>query len=179
MRLRFEFTLDDYAAWQSYYLATIRSARRSLTADEWVSFAIAGGVIVIALADHEIAQRAMLWLALVMSANWLVINPVAQRYARKKDLRRVQEEPYKKIFGEQSLELAPDGLVHRTALAEHKAFWTAIERVGATDHHTFIHLTPDAAFVIPHNRLREGDFSAFMSELQRRLEAKQQAQPSA
>ncbi|MDD4735785.1 MAG: YcxB family protein [Kiritimatiellae bacterium] len=67
------------------------------------------------------------------------------------------------------LELTEAGLVERTDVGEHHVLFQGIERVDSTATHSYLFIGTMQAHVIPHAKITEGDLSAFLDELKRRM----------
>ena len=63
------------------------------------------------------------------------------------------------------MEVYPDGISSRSAFAEVKYFWAAIEQIASSPTHTFIYVSRVVALIIPHTRLESGDYNQFMAAI--------------
>ena len=171
MRLRYENTLDDAIAFQQYHYTHSPTARRSIAGLRW------GGVALIMFMCFA-AGKDKLLLHLVemciLSGIYILILPVLVRRSIKRQSRRMYSEGSNKgMLGEHELEITEDGIIERSPYNETRTAWGAVERIESTPDHTFIYAGSMMAHVIPHSRINEGDYKAFLAQLGQRFQPDQ------
>ncbi len=71
-------------------------------------------------------------------------------------------------LGRKEIELEDDALTIRSTVSETTVLLRAIERIASIDQYTFIYLGSIEAIVVPRNKVIDGDYDAFVAELNRR-----------
>ena len=90
----------------------------------------------------------------------------------RKNLRRRIVKMYgdgqnRGIIGEHELGIDADGLVEKTPYGEVRQGWDAIRNVVSYNDRTYIFISDANAYIIPKNATVQGDYDAFVAELQR------------
>lgn len=168
MILRYENTVEDLIAFQLFTLDRMPMVKRTLAGVRWGSAVIV--FVAILAACTLLYGTPMLWLtvpvALISAAVAAAIYPGVNRRVMIKRLRKMYAEGnYQALFCQHELEVAEDGLVERTDFNETKIAWAGIDRIESTPDVTFIYTSATAAHVVPHNRIIEGDYRAFLTSL--------------
>ena len=82
----------------------------------------------------------------------------------------LREGSGKGIIGEHILEQTDTELIERTSVNEMKTNIASLERIETSSEHAFIYISSIHAHVIPRLSVIEGDFDAFLHELNRKRE---------
>ena len=175
MLLRFESTVEDLLAFQDYQYAHSSTVRRRLArkvgALSLISF---GGMI--SMSSHDGVINAAV-SGLIVAGLVALVCPSLVRYNMKAHIRKMcVTGDYKLFLGDGELEIVEDGIISRTPYGEGKLAWGAIEQIESTAEYTFIYVGTLMAMIIPHNRIEEGDYKVFMTELGRHYKPDQKLQ---
>ncbi|MDY6898800.1 MAG: YcxB family protein, partial [Cyanobacteriota bacterium] len=84
--------------------------------------------------------------------------------------KMLREGSGKGIIGEHILELTNTEIIERTNFNEMKTNIASLERVETSSVHAFIYISSIHAHVIPRSSIIEGNFEAFLQELNRKIE---------
>jgi hypothetical protein len=165
MRIRYNNTIDDMVALNTFHQTNSPTAKRMWKLTLW------GGtlflfVIITLTGRYSLAARiaggltgAAFYVVAIHVLRYLSMGPLVRRmYA---------EGSQKGTLGEHEMEVTEQGLVEWTDYNEMKSAWGAIQRIETTPSHTFIYVGPIMAYVIPHGAVTEGDLRAFLGELKR------------
>jgi hypothetical protein len=181
MRLRYENTANDFVAFNAFHLAQSPSYKRSIAIYTCV-FGLATGLAVFFLAKStsleivkSLPEESKILVAAVQAilvvAIYALLLPRVLRRSTMRQARKLLAEGQNKLFlCEHRVEITDDGLVTWSPYGESRVRWEAVERVQRTEPHTFLYVSAVAAFIIPHDRILEGDCEAFVAEIQRRIE---------
>lgn len=173
VQLSYENSIDDAVAFSVYHCKhspVLRRRRITLIAllVLWifgVNFWAYGGfsnLAAILLYSLEYVGVAALSILLL---RWLLGDRlIRKQYAGDKN---------RGFLGRHELEIVEEGLKFRTAYSEGKFAWGMIERIASLPDYTFIYTGTASALIIPHARITEGNYSAFLQELGRRFKADQ------
>jgi hypothetical protein len=173
MFIRFERTLEDLIAFNDFHYRHSQSMKKYLFWYRWI------GALFILLLPPLIMQSYSpdmpLFFELGLSLIGAIIfavnaERIVHRRIRKQALKLYKEGNNEALLGESVLELTDTGLLARSPLTETKLAWGAIERIETNSDYTFLYIGSVNAYVIPHNRIIEGDYRAFMAEVGRRFQ---------
>jgi len=67
------------------------------------------------------------------------------------------------------MEITADGIVDETEFGRREHTWKAVERVVATEDHTFVFTSTVTGFALPRARITEGDYANFAAALVERF----------
>jgi hypothetical protein len=167
MRLRYEITLDDLLAFTLHVHQQSPTMRRTRLAAVICLATMVFGMCVVA---SEILRNVnLLWFGLGWAALFAVIYPrLYRRNVKRLSTKLYAEGQNKGLLGEHVAELRDNGLFDGTKFSERTVFWNGIERIESTADHTFVYLSAMSAQVIPEHSVIEGNYRAFVEELQRR-----------
>lgn len=175
MRLRFENTMEDMVAFQKYHWSHSPSLRRMIALLRW-----GGAVAMVAtgvISGMKKGSAFDMFYALAQGLLFAFIFPRLIQWSMKLQTSWMYREGNSKMhLGEQELEIVADGIVERNPYSEIKTSWAALGKVASTSEHTFIYISAVVAHVIPHQRIKEGDYQTFMEELGRRYRPDQTLQ---
>lgn len=169
MKVRFERGIDDILAFNLYQRDHSRSVRRSSAQARWLVPAIlAGAAVLIGILTADVVTPMCVAIVLFV---YIAVFPVWTRYASEKIVRRLYAEgSVERAFGTCELELADEGIIERTVFSQRYTAWPGIERVVSTEDHTFIYLNAAEAHILPWRAVTEGNYEAFVSALNARLQ---------
>jgi hypothetical protein len=72
----------------------------------------------------------------------------------------------KAMLGPNRIESTVDGLLTQNNLHEVKTQWAGIDYVASSATHTYIYNTPISAYVIPHDKITEGNIEEFLQDVE-------------
>jgi hypothetical protein len=173
MIIRFERTMDDMIAFNDFHYSHSPFMKRFMFWYRWggaLFIFLVCTLLIQALTPGSPALFAPL-LSLVGAGVFAAIAPSAIRRRMRKQVRKLYSEGKNvSALGELELELTDTGLIAKSAYTETKLAWGAIERIESTPTHTFLYLSSVQAYIIPHNKIIEGDYRALMAEIGRRFQ---------
>jgi hypothetical protein len=164
MCVRYGNTIEDMVALSQFQAATsptLIAARRRAT---WL---VVGVVVLVALIT-DVSRGSVFFslAALIFSLFFTALYPRAYRKSVDRTTRSLYGEGRNAaVLGEHVLETTPEGLVHRSDMAESRVAWEVVERVARTPTHGFVFTQASAAYVIPEASLEEGDLPTFLDEV--------------
>jgi len=179
MRIRYERTIDDIIA-LNYFDFHHSSATQGIVRRYRWTGSIAIWLLAALLIYILVPGMPVFLTLLVAFLDAVFFAIMAPRIVLKKTMRNVRkryaEGQNATLLGEQELELTDTGLIARSNYTETKLAWGAIERIETTPEHTFLFISSINAYIIPHNRIIEGDYRALMAEIGRRFQPGQPLQ---
>lgn len=171
-RLCYENTLEDAVAINKYHQKHSPAVKRFR---KMMLIFLALWIIGVNLVGYGFANiAAVLFYSLVYFVGALLLIGVLRWLVSDRMVRRIYSGDKNRAFlGSHDLELRDEGLLHRTAYSETKMAWGLIERIESTPQHTFIYTGSASALVIPHDRITDGNYAAFLQELGQRFKPDQ------
>lgn len=166
MKITYETTLQDAVAFFHYHSEhshLMKRTRRRLT----FLFGLAL-LFVCVISGFRNLPLAVVVGALALGVLLLTSSWVDRRLGTWQTRKAFEEGKNKATFGLHELELTDENLITRTRVAESRIGWEAVERVASTADHTFIYVSALSAEVIPRRSVTEGDYDAFVKELNER-----------
>ena len=166
MRLRYEITLEDLLAFTLHVHQKSPTMRRIRLR---AVIALAVMIIGLCLIAAEILDNFLvLWAGVGWAVFFAAIYPqLYRRNVKRLSTRLYAEGQNKGILGQHVAELRDNGLFDGTAFSERTVFWKGIERIESIPGHTFVYLSAMSAHVIPEDSVTEGNYQAFVEELQK------------
>lgn len=173
MRIRFECTMEDVLAFSDFHYQHSPMVNRFIF---W--YRLIGALTIVLLPSvliqvlvPDVPLLFRLAVSLLCAIGFAFrASAIIKRRMRKQTLKLYNEGKNSSFLGKHALELTDTGLITRSEYTETKLAWGAIERIEASPDYTFLYISSVQAYVIPHNRIYEGDFRALMSELGRRFQ---------
>lgn len=167
MQIRYEITLEDLLAFSLHLHQKSPTLRRTRRRAAVGLFAM---IIGLCLVGSEITRDPIvLWVGVGGATVIAAIYPrIYRRNVKWLSSRLYAEGQNKALLCEHVSELRDKGLFDGTQFLERTVFWKGIERIESIPGHTFVYLSTMSAQVIPENTIIEGDYQAFVEELQRR-----------
>jgi hypothetical protein len=177
MRLRYENTMEDLLAFQAYHIAHSPTMKRMQVGNRWGgALVIFGLTLWIAKLDTGNMFAGLIGAGVGAGVYALIYPLLVRRSIRRRTLKLYAEGQNKGFLGEHELEVADDGLIGRSPYSESKIAWGTVERIETTPEYTFLYVGSVSAYIIPHNRIIEGDYRAFLTELGQRFHPDQRLQ---
>jgi hypothetical protein len=99
-------------------------------------------------------------------------KPLLLKVTRMTAERTVRQPRYRDVFGEQSLEVTSQGLIHRTPIGQVTVGWDKLGEVLVKDGYGLIFLSSSRAIVIPSGSVKDGDFGGFIEDVSNRVSQK-------
>lgn len=100
---------------------------------------------------------------------WVILFPALwKRRIRKNTLKAYGTGGNKALLGKHAIRVEEDGIAGTSDFGEGITRWAAIEKIEATDSHTFLYISAVTAIVIPKNGITGGDYNKFVSALRTR-----------
>ena len=167
MRLRYEITLEDLLAFTLHVHQKSPTMRRTRMR---AAMGLAAMIIGLCLIAAEVLDNFLvLWAGVGWAALFVAIYPrLYRRNVKRLSTRLYAEGQNKGILGQHVTELRDNGLFDGTAFSERTVYWKGIERIESIPGHTFVYLSAMSAQVIPEDSVTEGNYQAFIDELQNR-----------
>ncbi len=168
MRIRYENTVDDFAAFQQFHMENSPSVRRRTALVRWgiPAFGAGAGVLIMIVWGPDRWEGIPL---ILFGLIFPIIFPVIMRRSLKRQVAELYREGGEKgVLGMHELLVSDQWLTERTDYNEQRSSWESIGRIGSSDDRTFIYVSPLTAHVIPRERVQEGDYDAFVREVRRR-----------
>ena len=179
MRIRFKRTLNDIIAFSDFHYSHSPAMKKIVA-----RYRVAGALAILlfpAALIHWIMPEVPLPLAISVSVAGAVIFAVQASNIVKRKLRDNTRKLYSEgksasLEKEVEMELTETGLIARSDIMETKFAWGAIERIESTADYTFFYISPIQAYIVPHNKIIEGNFPAMLAEIGRLYQPGQRLQ---
>jgi hypothetical protein len=98
---------------------------------------------------------------------YFVYPMLVRKNLRKRIVKKYSEGQNNGIIGEHELQIDADGLVEKTQLGEIRQEWDKIKSVVSHNDRTYIFVSDINAYILPKNSVVQGNYDAFVDELQR------------
>ena len=117
----------------------------------------------------EVLQRPLIRpVGIVAAVFFAAVYPSIWRRKVRQYLGRLYREGQNRgVLGTHTLEILGNGLYDETPFYERTTFWNGIERIETAPGRTFVYLSAVSAMVIAENSATEGNYAAFIEELQK------------
>ncbi len=172
MILRYETNVDDALAFQKYYYDNSPAFKHQMT--KYIAgSALLMYILIFALSVRDDVDAGIRAGLIGAGTAALILSPLLRYRLKRRMIKMCTEGDYKRYLGERELEIMPDGIISRSPYSETKLAWAAVEKIELTTEHTFIFVGSRMAFIIPHNRIEQGDYKTFLTELGRHYQPDQ------
>ncbi len=175
MILRFDSTIEDVVAFNDYHSKHSPKMKRIMAGFRWVPALLAFLLIFTSTMKHDYGSAAIAGL-IGASIAAILCPPLIRWSLRRRIYKLYSKGIHKKILGEHEAEIVEDGIIARASYSESKYSWGLIEKIESTAEYTFIYVDEAMAYVIPHTRIEEGNYKAFMTELGQHFKPDQKLQ---
>jgi len=169
MHIQVQRDVDDIVAFSDHYLSRSRYVKRAVARYRLFGALAIGGVTL--LVTFTMAPDIALFgtiMSLVATLGFASQAGGIVKRSRRKVIRRLytagKNSP---ALGKMELEVQETGVITRTDTTETRIAWSAIQDIVSTQEHTFVHLSPLRAFIIPHKKVVEGSLPALLAEVGR------------
>jgi hypothetical protein len=170
VRIRYQNTVDDLIACYADTVAVTPAARRAQRGIKW---AVCVGALLLGIA-LSLREGGAHWAvsAVIFTGLFLALyRPLAPANVNRAGRRFANDPRNASRLRERSLEATPDALCWRTPLGEGRVYWQAFDRLQSTPTHLYLYGQRNLVFLVPRQRLLEGDADAFMATVAERVEA--------
>jgi len=171
MLIRFERTVEDIMVFKDYHLMNSTLVKRFVFLYRWLGALICLAFFLFfgSLFPSGAPRLFMYAMALIAPSLFAAYAyRITQWQTRCSKSKVMADGDYVKFVGQQQLELTDTGFQTHSDYFQAKIAWEAIDHIVSTSDHTFIYLDPNNAYIIPHDKVFEGDFRALLAELHRR-----------
>lgn len=162
--------IDDIVAFSDHYLSRSRVVKRVTARYRLFGSLILGGVTFLAI--YITAPSLPLLATVGALATALSFAFRARGLVRRGQIRTIHriytEGPNPAALKDVEIEVMDTGILARTDTVETRIAWSAIQDIVSTQTHTFLHLSPLRAIIIPHQKVVEGNLPALLAEIGRR-----------
>ena len=176
VRLCYENTVDDAVALSKFHNARSPTARRNQRIGAVIVMlsTMLASLLVFGSSDLSATLlNGLIAYSMIVLFSLGYHKLTGDRLIRKQYLG----DNNRNFLGLHELELTDEGIHYRTEYNEGRMAWGLIERIESTPDHTFLFLGTANAMIIPHDRITEGSYSAFLKELGQRFQPDQKLQP--
>jgi hypothetical protein len=147
MRVTYEQTLEDIAAFNLHHFRTSPLAKRRLRLTQ-LSSVFLTFIVVMVWPRWSSTERVVFFITL--SLFWIVGFPFYYRWAIKRNAKKIYAASKSKgILGEHQLTVEPNGIATWSPANESKIAWYGVERIESDDQYIYIYTSPLQAHVIP------------------------------
>lgn len=162
--IRYATSAEDNVAYGEHWAGGSSVARRTMwTSLVWTSAMTAMFFLLL----HAWFGSSLYLVGGVIALAWVIASfPASYRkQLRRQSLGFAGEGTEICLGKEHRLEATPAGLHAVCVAADATLAWPAIQSIVVTQTHAFLTLGPARAYVIPRQRLIEGDFDAFIAQV--------------
>ena len=179
MRIRFKRTLNDIIAFSDFHYSHSPTMKKVVA-----RYRVAGALAILILtgaATHSMMPNIPLPLVISVSVVGAAIfatqaSNIVKQKMRDNTRKLYSEGKSASLEKEVEMELTETGLIARSDIMETKFAWGAIERIESTADYTFFYISPVQAYIVPHNKIIEGNFPAMLAEIGRLYQPGQRLQ---
>ncbi len=161
-RLRYETSIDDMMAFQEFHTANSPILKKQIF---WLRL----GSVTLFLILAFLANRSSGAVTIALSAAFFfgAFIPWFIRFGTRLQMRKLYSSGMLKgMLGSSRIEVTDDGLVSLNPLNEVKTRWEGIDHIASSATHTFIYNSAISAFVIPHDKISEGNIEEIVQDIE-------------
>ena len=174
MRIRFDCTVNDFAAFSRYHYAQSLQQRKTRRLQYFAMPALIFAVFVIIAFQQEALVPLVIGVVVYGAIlSWLLKRGEGMYLdAVEKQMRLVVSEGENAaVFGPRELEITPDYLIERSPVHEHILRWTAVEKIVETWNYGFIYWCGFSAIMVRKAAISKDEFRAFFDAANHALKA--------
>lgn len=133
----------------------------------WLALGFIVVIVIVNLAAVLVPAGYYLVLGVLALIGWPLyyIWRAPMRY-RQQVRRMYREEKYRDSLGLYKLTAGEEGLQVRAPNQETQISWTQVKRIRTIPGYAFVYDTEKSAFIIPEQRVQEGDYAAFLRAIE-------------
>lgn len=166
MKFTYNFTIEDWMAFQKHYLDNSTQFRRTRIATQLMLPVIFSIFIIFDLVKGQVRPTSIAVFA-VISGLFAVFYPKRLYNRTLSRMRKmVLEGDNTGLLGEHTVEMTEDCIQIQHPQSEQKITWAGIKKAEETDHHIFLFTSGVAGIIIPKEKLRDQqDTLTFLKEM--------------
>lgn len=184
--IRYNLEIEDMAVFTEYQL--LRS-QKALERQRRMSIQLAIVTFLMYFLAGIFLRRSYpsilgLWFPplMALSGTALYNYPVSKKICRLKPFRKrilkyYSEGENKGLFCEHVLTLVENGFIERTDYNETRFSWGGLERIESEKDYTYLYTSANSAYVIPHQKVIEGDLALFLNGIKTHYKPDQLLEP--
>jgi hypothetical protein len=169
MKIEFTLSIDDWVAFSLHYLETSAEGQRVRSNGRiygCLFLFILGGLLA-----FWTASLVPLLFGLLAVVGWYLLWPQLLRSSQREATeRRHYESQNPCLNGVHRLEVTAEGLHASCDVSDTVIQWPGIARIATNATHGFVVLRNSTGYVIPREKVREGDFATFIACTQEYLQ---------
>lgn len=148
-KIEFDFTIEDWMAFQEYYLDSSNAHQRSKKIVLWFFPALGLTLTLVDLINEKEWWITAIAFGLV-TIPWFIWFP---RYIHKATLKRVEkmitDGKNASLIGPHEIEVGEEGIRHKGPQSETMINWSGIEKMGTTEDYIFVFDSAVSALIVP------------------------------
>ena len=134
----------------------------------WACGPLVGGLVFSILkgSSSEQALINLSMLSFAISLPMYFLYPHYFKYRNNKQINKLYENNmYKDVLGRHEMKVSDQYLTEVNEHNENEIQWSSISKIETVANHTFIFTTDVTAYIIPHNKIKEGNVFQFIEKL--------------
>ena len=161
MTLTYKVELEDWLAFNRFYLQNSPVARQQIRRSKWIIMFVLGmtGVATLSSQIQTFDVSVLATILIVVPLMYWVVTKSIGSGVEKQARRGYESDMNKALRQTTTLTITPDHLLTRSSLGESRINWPMVNDISTTAEHIFIQLSANNALIIPKR--------AFESEEQR------------
>jgi hypothetical protein len=172
MNIIFGINAEELFLFNQYLFDHSKPIQKAFTKNRsLIAFSPIPAAMLIGYANELPINHLLMLIAIVALTVSLPAYYVYPMFVRKNLRRRIVkmygDGQNRGIIGEHELQIDADGLVEKTPLGEVRQGWDSIKKVVSHNNRTYIFISDTNAYILPKNATVQGDYDAFVAELQR------------
>ena len=153
MKIEFDFDIDDWMAFQKYYILNSKQVKRSKIFTTLLLPVIFSIFSLIDIINGNFSPARLVFYGIIFLL-WIFINP---KWMNRKMLKQVKkminEGDNSGIFGKHEIDFEEDRIIWKNPESEEKVKWSGVKKLGETDNYYFLYVTAVSAIIIPKQKL--------------------------
>lgn len=179
MKVIYEIELEDFFVFSDHLIKTSTVMSRAIRKGQmwWASGPIVGGLVLSIFKRYSSEDTLMILaiLSVAISLPMFFLYPYYFRYQNKKQITKLHDKgSYEGVLGRHEMTITDEHLIDHSTNNLSKIQWSSIVGVETLAAHTFVYTGDVTAYIIPHNKLSEGNVAQFVSALNEVLKNKQE-----
>jgi hypothetical protein len=180
MKIRYNLTMDDVIIFNEYFYEKSETIRKTIRKYRWkLAASPLIGVFALIYFKNIPFTPAIIISAIIVVILSIPIYFLYPNYFKKRGLKYTKnlykEGANKAILGERELLIQNEGIIEKTQYSEIPQKWESVEKIASYKNQTFIFIGAAQAYIIPQHSILEGDYDAFVADLNKTYNEKNEA----
>ncbi len=169
-KIKYELALDDFFVFSNYLLKSSPLLLKKIRKGQmwWASGPLVAGLILSILNGYS-PEKSLITMAILSVAISLPMFFMYKHYYRHCNTKQInnlyKNGNYKEVLGTHEMTISHEYLTEKTEYHKTEIKWGLISKIDTTPSHTFIFTDEVTAYIIPHNKIIDGNAAQFIDML--------------